>query len=174
MFWINLVSSFKVTTASTGSFRNDESVYIWHTVDNLTFVSTFSIYLAYWHKLQSSDSTGTHPFQLTTSSVCLSFPLSVRSLIWPPVRFSIDPSVGLSVFLSIRTYVRPFNTPSVCRFDRPLVRPSVRQLLCRFVGSSVRFSITGCPFHEGSYQGKGRGEMAFAFLSQKWRTWIFC
>ena len=36
---------FKVTTASTGSFRNDESVYIWHPDDNLTFVDTFSIYL---------------------------------------------------------------------------------------------------------------------------------
>ena len=44
---MNLVSSFKVTTVSIGSFRNDESVYIWHTVDNLTFVDTFSIYLSF-------------------------------------------------------------------------------------------------------------------------------
>ena len=44
---MNLVSSVKVTTASTGSFRNDESVCIWHPVDNLTFVNTFSIYLGF-------------------------------------------------------------------------------------------------------------------------------
>ena len=47
VFSMNLVSSSKVTTVSIGSFRNDESVYIWHTVDNLTFVDTFSIYLSF-------------------------------------------------------------------------------------------------------------------------------
>ena len=47
VFSMNLVSSFKVTTASTGSFRNDESVNIWQPVDNLTFVNTFSIYLGF-------------------------------------------------------------------------------------------------------------------------------
>ena len=164
VFSMNLVSSFKVTTASTGGFRNDESVYIWHPVEaTVKRLHRLTFKLILFNRRLS-----------VPSSVCLSFPLSIRSLVWPPVRFFIDPSVGLSVFLSIRTSVRPFNTPSVCRFVRPLVRPSVRQLLRRFVGSSVRFSITGCPFHAGSYQGKGRGEMAFAFLSQKWRTWIFC
>lgn len=47
VFSMNLVSRFKVTTASTGSFRNDESVPIWQPVDNLTFVNTFSIYLGF-------------------------------------------------------------------------------------------------------------------------------
>ena len=160
VFSMNLVSSFKVTTASTGGFRNDESVYIWHPVEaTVKRLHRLTFKLILFNRRLS-----------VPSSVCLSFPLSIRSLVWAPVRFFIDPSVGLSVFLSIRTSVRPFNTPSVCRFVRPLVRPSVRQLLRRFVGSSVRFSITGCPFHTGSYQGKGRGQMAFAFLYQKWRT----
>lgn len=44
---MNLVSSFDVTTVSISSFRNDESVYIWHPVDVLTFVNTFGIYLGF-------------------------------------------------------------------------------------------------------------------------------
>jgi len=47
VFSMNLASSFKVTTASTGSFRNDESVYIWQPVDNLPVVYIFSIYLGF-------------------------------------------------------------------------------------------------------------------------------
>ena len=47
VFSMNLGSSFEVTTVSIGSFRNDESVYSWHPVDNLTFVNTFSIYLGF-------------------------------------------------------------------------------------------------------------------------------
>ena len=47
VFSMNLVSSFEVPTVSISSFRNDESVYIWHPVDVLTFVNTFGIYLGF-------------------------------------------------------------------------------------------------------------------------------
>ena len=112
VFSMNLVSSFKITTASTGSFRNDESVCIWQPVDNPTFLNTFSIYLRFSNSYSQSYSQATpqanfqtHRFQLTT--IRPSVHPSLRLFVLPSVRPFFYRSVRRSVRFSIHPYVHP-------------------------------------------------------------------
>ena len=151
VFSMNLVSSFKVTTASTGGFRNDESVYIWHPVEaTVKRLHRLTFKLILFNRRLS-----------VPSSVCLSFPLSIRSLVWPPVRFFIDPSVGLSVFLSIRTSVQYSVGLSVRSSACSSVCPSITSSVCGFVRPFFDHRLS-FPYRELSGERKRANGVCFS------------